>query len=144
MKGFEFLPHTADIMIKSWGRSLEEAFSEVARALFEVITDTESVTPSTEVKVEVCGYDLENLLYRWLEELLYHHDVHNMVFSKFYIEYISEGSGERQYCLHGKALGEEFNRDKHESRTVVKAITYHQMRIWRENNLYYLTVVVDI
>lgn len=144
MKGFEFLPHTADIMIKSWGGSLEEAFSEAAKALFEIITDTKRVTPSTKIEIEICGYDLENLLYKWLEELLYHHDAHNMVFSEFYIEYINETDNEKQYCLHGKALGEKFDRDKHESRTVVKAITYHQMKIWRENNLYYLTVVVDI
>ncbi|MCS7111620.1 MAG: archease [Ignisphaera sp.] len=145
-RGFKFLPHTADVMIKSWGNSLEEAFSTAAKALFEIITDTNSVAPSSEVDLKVCGYDLENLLYRWLEELLYYHDSRNMVFSKFQVEYIKEerSSDERQYCLYGRALGEEFNKDKHESRTVVKAITYHQMKIWMENNLYYLTVVVDI
>lgn len=144
--GFRFLPHTADVMIESWGSSLEEAFGEAAKALFEVITDTNSVAPSIEVDLRVCGYDLENLLYKWLEELLYYHDTKNMVFSRFYLEYIrEEGSGsERQYCLYGRALGEEFNRDKHEPRTVVKAVTYHQMKIWREDDLYHLTVVVDI
>ncbi|MEM0227173.1 MAG: archease [Ignisphaera sp.] len=145
-RGYEFLPHTADIMIKSWGKSLEEAFSEVAKALFEIITDTSSIAPSMEINLEVCGHDLENLLYRWLEELLYYHDAQNMIFGQFHIECVKEivTNNERQYCLYGKALGEKFDKDKHESRTVVKAITYHQMRIWIENNLYYLTVVVDI
>lgn len=145
-RGYEFLPHTADIMIKSWGKSLEEAFSEVAKALFEIITDTGSVAPSMEINLEVCGHDLENLLYRWLEELLYYHDAQNIVFGQFHIDCVKEViiNNERQYCLYGKALGEKFDKNKHESRTVVKAVTYHQMRIWIENNLYYLTVVVDI
>jgi SHS2 domain-containing protein len=40
--------------------------------------------------------------------------------------------------------GEEFQRGKHEPRTVVKAITYHEMRIWSEGEKLYATFVVDI
>jgi SHS2 domain-containing protein len=146
VKGYDFLPHTADIMIKSWGKSLEEAFVEAGKALFEIITDISKINPSIEINIKVCGYDLENLLYKWLEELLYYHDAQNLVFNIFQIMSIEENitDNEKQYCLYGKVLGEPFDRNRHESRTIVKAITYHQMKIWRECNLYYLTVVVDI
>ena len=145
-KGFEFLDHTADVLIKAWGRSIEEAFEEAAKAMFEVITDTSRVEPKTRVEISVCGYDLENLLYKWLEELLYHHDSKNLVFSNFKVVRISEETkeGEKMVCLEGYAQGEEFNREKHEPRTVVKAVTYNEMRIWRRDNKWYLTFVVDI
>ncbi|MFX1448380.1 MAG: archease, partial [Promethearchaeota archaeon] len=31
--GFEFREHTADIQVRSWGESLEEAFSQTAYSL---------------------------------------------------------------------------------------------------------------
>ncbi len=40
---FEFFEHTADIGIRAWGDSLEEAFENSALAVFEVITDTSKV-----------------------------------------------------------------------------------------------------
>lgn len=140
---FAFLEHTADVMVKAWGKTLEEALKAAAKAMFEVITDTSRVRPLVEVKVEVCGTDLENLLYRWLEELLYHHDTSNMVFSSFNVSPLY--SNERgEVCISGSAAGEPFDRGLHEPRTVVKAVTYHNMRVWREGELYYVTFVLDI
>ncbi|MEM4115299.1 MAG: archease, partial [Saccharolobus sp.] len=37
---FEFFDHTADIGIRAYGRSLEEAFANAALAVFEIMTDT--------------------------------------------------------------------------------------------------------
>ena len=144
--GFEHLGHTADVLIKAWGKSLEEAFEYAAKGMFEVITDTSKVEPRISVAIHVCGYDLENALYRWLEELLYYHDSRNLVFGRFKVSRIYEEvvNGEKQVCVDGVAEGEEFQHGKHEPRTVVKAVTYHEMRIWREGGNWYITFVVDI
>ena len=145
-RGFRFGPHTADVVIEAWGPSLEAVFEEMARAMFEVMTDTSRVEPRTRVDVEVCGIDLENLLYRWLEELLYHHDTKNLVFSRFEVRKIYERSEgeEKEVCLEGSAWGEEFDPSKHEPRTVVKAVTYAQMRIAREDGRWVASTVLDI
>ncbi len=145
-RGFRFGEHTADVLIEGWGRTLEELFEEMAKAMFEVMTDTKRVEPRIKIHVEVCGFDLENLLYRWLEELLYHHDSKNLVFSKFEVKKIFEKSvdGEKEVCLEADAWGEEFDRSRHEPRTVVKAVTYAQMRIWREGDVWRATTVLDI
>ncbi len=145
-RGFRFGEHTADVLIEAWAPTLEGLFEEMAKAMFEVMTDTSRVEPKQEVRVEVCGFDLENLLYRWLEELLYHHDSKNLVFSKFEVRKIFEkpSDGEKEICLEASAWGEEFNREKHEPRTVVKAVTYAQMRIWRDGDLWRASTVLDI
>ncbi|MEL9940205.1 MAG: archease [Ignisphaera sp.] len=144
-RGYEFMSHTADVLIKVWGESVEAVFEEAAKAMFEVITDTTKVEPRETIPVTVCGYDMENLLYRWLEEMLYHHDSKNLVFGEFKVLKMYEKSGEEKIiCLEGYAKGEEFQHGKHEPRTVVKAVTYNEMRIWRENSRWYATFVVDI
>ncbi|RLG85755.1 MAG: archease [Thermoprotei archaeon] len=142
-KGFRFLEHTADVLVEVWAPKLEELFEEAARAMFEIITDTSKVDPSLCREVETEGFDLENSLYRWLEELLIIHDSENLVFGKFRVHKF-EKLGEDRYVIRGEACGEPFNIDKHEPRTVVKAVTYAQMQIRKENSLWKATIVFDI
>ena len=141
-KPFRFEEHTADVLIEAYGRTLEEAFSNAARAVFEVITDTSKVEPRECRKVEIEGFDLENTLYKWLEEFLVYFDSEGLVFSKFEVEKIERvGEG---YRVVGMGCGEPFNPEKHEHRTIVKAITYAQMSIERTNGPWKVKFVVDI
>lgn len=145
-KPFEFLEHTADVLVRAYGKTIEEALSSIAKGMFEIMTDTETIEPRITVEIHVCGFDLENLVYRWLEELLYHHDAFNYVFGKFKVISISEKvvDNEKMLCLTAYAYGEEFDRAKHEPRTVVKAVTYHQMRVERVDDGWVMEVVFDI
>ncbi len=138
-KGFEFFEHTADVGIRAYGDTLEEAFEEAARGVFEVMTDTSKVEPIYCVDINVFGYDLENLLYKWIEELLYYYDSELLLFSKFDIKI-----DEENVTLTGRACGEKFDPNKHEKRTVVKAMTYHMMEIRKTEKGYEVQFVVDI
>jgi len=66
-KGYEFLEHTADIYIAAYGRNLEEAFANAARAMFDSMTDLEKIEPKERRDIVVEGMDLEQLLYNWLQ-----------------------------------------------------------------------------
>lgn len=138
-KKYEFFDHTADIGIKAYGRDLNEAFENAALAVFEVMTDTSKVEPKESRELEIDGMDLENLLYRWIESLLVYYDSELLLFGKFKVKIDLEN-----LRLNAIAWGEKFNPDKHERRTVVKAMTYHEMSIVKTNNGYELTFVVDI
>lgn len=138
-KKYEFFDHTADIGIKAYGRDLNEAFENAALAVFEVMTDTSKVEPKESREIEIDGMDLENLLYRWIESLLVYYDSELLLFGKFKVKIDLEN-----LRLNAIAWGEKFNPDKHERRTVVKAMTYHEMSILKTNNGYELTFVVDI
>ena len=140
--GFRHLPHTADVLIEAWGKSLEEAFEYAALAVFEVMTDVSRVKPKEERKVEAEGFDLESLLYDWIEELLFLFDSEGLLLSKFKVQKVTERKGE--YELLATVWGERYDPQRHESRTVVKAMTYHLMKIEIKPGSVKLRFVVDI
>ncbi|MCE4624261.1 MAG: archease [Desulfurococcales archaeon] len=140
--GYEHMEHTADELVVGRGRTLEEAFEMAAIGVYEVMTDTAKVRPERRVDIEVEGMDLENLLYRWIEELLIATDAEGLVFSIAKVCRIDEtGDG---YKLVGSAWGEPFDPERHEHRTIVKAMTYAQMEIKREDSCWRVQFVVDI
>lgn len=139
-KKFEFFDVTADAGYKAYGNTLEEAFENAALAMFEVMTDTDSIKPEIERKIYVESEDEYALLYDWLSEFLVILDSEFLVFSKFKVNI--EKNGE-EYILNGTAWGEEFNPKKHESRAEVKAVTYHLMDI-KKNEDYMVQVILDI
>lgn len=44
-KKFEFFDVTADVGIRAYGKTLEDAFENAALAMFEVMTDTSRINP---------------------------------------------------------------------------------------------------
>ncbi|MEM1509082.1 MAG: archease [Thermofilaceae archaeon] len=140
--GFKHLSHTADVLIEAWGDSIEEAFEYAALGVFEVMTNTSLVKPEEEKRIEVEGGDLESLLYNWIEKLLILFDTEQILFSKFKVEKIEKK--EEIFKLYGIAAGEQYSGEKHESRTLVKAVTYHLMEISSKNSKVVVRFVVDI
>jgi len=126
MRTWEHYEHTADIGIRGYGSTLEEAFEAVALALFDVMVDVRKVENKDCREVEVEGEDLMALLYNFLEELLVLHDMEGLVFGDVKVE-IEETEG--GYRLRAKACGEPLDCEKHEPKEEVKAITYHDMEI---------------
>lgn len=142
-KKFAFEEHTADVVILAHGNSLEEAFANVGYALVEIMTNPDAIEPKKEVTVEVIGFDMENLLYRWVEEFLFLFDSQQFIPKEILVESIlANQSGE--YVLKAKLRGETYNPNKHESRTHIKAPTYSLIGIWKENDTYKVRITVDI
>jgi SHS2 domain-containing protein len=139
---FEFLEHTADILIAAHGQNLEEAFENAALAMFEVMTDTTKVNPSHEESVEVEAEDEYALLYSWLEALLVKFEVNGMLCSKFKISSLEEN--EEGFKLKATVWGERFNAEKHPQKVAVKAVTYHRMEIIKEIDKVTLEFILDI
>ena len=137
MKGFEYFEVTADIGFKAYGKTLNEAFENAGLAIFNIISDTDGITPSHEISFELTSEDDVSLLYDYLEELLFYHEVEFMLFSEFHVE-IDEN-------LHLKATirGEAIDWDRHERKTEIKAITFHQMDVKR-NDCVELQAIVDL
>jgi SHS2 domain-containing protein len=139
---FEFLEHTADILIAAHGQNLQEAFENAALAMFNVMTDTTKVNPAQEDKVEVTAEDEYALLYSWLEALLVKFEVNGMLYSKFQITSLQDDSEE--FKLKATIWGEKFNAEKHPQKVAVKAVTYHRMEIIKENENVTLEFILDI
>jgi SHS2 domain-containing protein len=140
MKPFEFVDlTTADVAFIAYGKDLNELFANAALAMFEVMIDTKKVERKIEEMVSIDGYDLESLMFNWLNELLYISDSKNLAFSYFDVKIDASNFKLKAICK-----GEEIDPKKHETRTVVKAATYHQMKIWKENETWKAQVILDI
>ena len=139
---FEFLEHTADVYIAAHGATMEEALGNAALAMFEVMTDTEKVSPSHRDVVEVEEEDEYALLYSWLEALLVKFEVNHTLYSKFEVTNFKETKD--GFKLKASVWGEKFNPEKHPQKVAVKAATYHQMEIIKEKDAVTLMFILDI
>ncbi|MGC8812378.1 MAG: archease [Candidatus Aenigmatarchaeota archaeon] len=137
---FKFLDiTTADVAFEAYGKNLNELFANSALAMFEVMINTKQVETKVEREVEVDGNDLQSLLFNWLNKLLVFVDAENLAFSEFNVEI-----DEKNLKLKARCKGEVINREKHETRTHVKAATYHKMKIEKIENKWKAQVILDI
>jgi len=139
---FEFLEHTADVLISAHGASLEQAFENAALAMFEVMTDTKKINTIEKDTVEVEAEDEYALLYSWLEALLVKFEVNGMLCSKFEILGLEDNS--EGFKLKANVWGEKFNAEKHPQKVAVKAVTYHRMEIIKEHDKVTVEFILDI
>ena len=141
--GFEFREHTADVQVRSWGPSLEEAFSQTAYSLMTTITpNLKKIAVKVERKITVEAEDIEALLFDFLSEFLYIFDVDELIFNQIYVRQIEKLND--KYKLFATLKGEKFDLTKHEIGTEVKAITYSFMNIEKKHESTVIDIVFDI
>ncbi|XP_077989840.1 protein archease-like [Glandiceps talaboti] len=126
LAGYEYLDHTADVQLHSYGRTLEESFEMMVQAMFGYMTDIETVEMTDTESVEAEGSDMLSLLFHLMDEFLY-------VFSAepFFIARevkILEFDREN-FKIKAEGYGETFDLKKHPQGTEVKAITYSNMQV---------------
>jgi SHS2 domain-containing protein len=137
-RGHETFEHEADIGIRGYGESLEEAFAEAARAMFAIMAgDLEGVPAKSGVAVEASGYDLESLFVAFLNELLAKADLEGVAFSGFDIAV----SGLE---LSGTAYGAEIDYRSEDRGVEVKGATYSQVRVEQKGGIWTAQCVVDV
>ncbi len=137
----QLFEHKADIGVRGIGSTLEEAFAECAKAMFNAMADLEKVEANQAEKVEARADSKEQLLVEFLNHLLYLKDVKETLFSHFNL-YITGVGG--QWQLKGEALGEKANKEKHSIRGDVKAASYHQLKVAEKAGKWVAQCVVDV
>lgn len=138
MSPYVLLDHPADIGIRAHGATRAEAFAEVARGLVAIIVDPAGILESEERVIELAAADEEQLLVRWLSEVLYLYDGPGFVGSRFTVEQVSRTN------LRARITGERFDPSRHVPRLDVKAVTYHQLRITEGADGAEVVVYLDI
>jgi SHS2 domain-containing protein len=138
MKRFEILDHTADIGIIVYGEDLKALFENAGEAFFHLITDMRRVRRRVRRQIEIGKEGLERLMVDWLSELLYLHDVENLLFKEFKVESVGENG------LKAIVKGEPFQEGVHVIKTEVKAVTYHQIEVRKENGNWRAQIIFDL
>jgi SHS2 domain-containing protein len=120
---FHLLEHPSDLGIEASGKTVGEAFEQAALGLTAVIAETDSIEPLDERRVTVDAQDYENLLVKWLSEILYLYDGEDYLLKEAKVESISPTK------LVASLSGEKYEPEKHKLKMDVKAVTYHQLSI---------------
>ena len=134
MWSYKEIEHAADRAFQVRGRNQAELFTNAALALAAVqaATGDEASTAAREVKVT--GIDREALLVNWLNEILYLQEKYRETYSRFEVLSISEQ--QLRARLHGVPLVTV--------RTLIKAVTFHQLEVKQTDWGWEATVVVDV
>ncbi len=121
---YEIIDHTADIGIRVQGGSMEEVFLQAAEAMFDLmIGQKRPLIPAIEVPIRVEAATPDELLVRWLSELLFLFESRRLVLTRFWIDRI-DGS-----ALEGAAKGLKFDETRHTRKLLLKAVTYHGLKL---------------
>ena len=135
---YDYFEHQADMGIEGRGSTLEEAFSQAARALFDLMLEIDQVRPLEEISIHCQAHDQEELLVEWLNGLLAQADLEGMALGKFRVDRLGPNE------LEGRAWGESFDAQRHHPRTEVKAATYAMLFVGQERDEQVVRCVVDL
>ncbi len=137
-KGWEHYEHTADMGIRGFGATKEEAFEQAALAMIAVTVDPKSIRQNEAVEISCEEEDAELLFAAYLNKIIYEMATRNMLFSKFEV-HIEDGK------LKAKMWGEKIDHERHKPTVEIKGATYSGLKVSQDKNGTWIAqCVVDI
>jgi SHS2 domain-containing protein len=145
--GFEFVEGaTSDLSFVARGPSLEAVFSAAAEALLAAtLEDPESLRDELERSLVLEEPELDLLLLRFLNELVYLRDAEELLLRPRHLR-VSGGAleGAEGVRLEAELVGERIDRARHRFGCEVKAATAHRLRVSRAGGGWEATVTLDV
>jgi len=105
MKRFEFAEHTADIIVRGYGSTLEEAFAATAEGMFALMTDRSPVALDRQILLVVESIDREALLITFLSKLILTFEIDGLVLGDLSVQF------DGPCALRAVGRGEKFDRE---------------------------------
>ena len=105
------------------------------------MVDLKTVSPRKKKKIKLKAESIDELLYHFLDELIFLKDKDQLLFSAFTLT-IQYTAG--TYKLNGEARGEKLNPKKHSLGSDVKAVTKHLFEVKQEGKMWKAKVLLDI
>ncbi len=135
---YSFFDHAADVGIRVSAPTVETLFTAAGRALMEWIGPAPAGAPRPFAEVVVEGPDREELLVRWLQELLslfhlehaYFLDADPVEIGATFLRAVPCG------CLWSESSSAEFQE--------VKAVTYHRIEVTENRGEWQAVFILDI
>ncbi len=137
-KHCETFDHTADIGLSARADTLGELFEALGEGLSDVICSREYVGSSEKRTVEARAEDVEAMAVDFLSAVRSVIDTDRFLVNTVSVVEIDENS------VRAELVGESYDPRRHELKTEVKGITYHQLRIARDSDIWIGRVILDI
>jgi SHS2 domain-containing protein len=135
---YEYIEHTGDLGFKAYGSTREALFSHAAMAFFEALVCLETVQEKEERPIKVEAAALDDLMVCWLSELLFLFDTETLLLKRFEITHMKDCT------LKATVSGELMDPARHEIKTGIKAVTYHQLYVRKRAGIWEAQVILDI
>jgi SHS2 domain-containing protein len=132
------IDHTADLGINVYGSTQADLFSHAALALVGFITDVEKVAERWEKTLAMEGADATDLFINFLREILYLINGEGFLFRSISLDITSSGQ------LQALMKGEYVDHQRHEIKTEIKAVTYHQAFVKQTDGGWQGRVIFDV
>ncbi|MBI5804096.1 archease [Candidatus Pacearchaeota archaeon] len=134
---YKFIPHTADIKFRAFGKNLNEAFGNSALAFSNFVSKGQKINLKKSRSVNLSGTDKESLFYNFLEEMIYLVDAENFILGKADVKINKEGK---------KAKANFFGDDSANYKGLehVKAATYSEMIVKKDKDKCVVQCVLDV
>jgi len=136
---YKFLDHATDAIIEVTAKDIKEAFTVAADAEINLTLDQDKVEEKDQKEFSAQGKDLYYLLFSWLEEIPF-----LLITEGFAIKRIEFDIEKKEgYRIYAKAYGEPLDFKKHNFKVEIKAPTFHDMEI-KKNNQVYMRFLLDL
>jgi SHS2 domain-containing protein len=135
---YELIDISGDVGIRAFGRDCAEAWVNSGIGMYGLITDLEKIEGNKILDIEVSSETAEGLLVKYLNELIFHFDTYNFIGNRIDIIKFTEGS------VIARVHGEEFDPRRHEQRLLLKAATYHNVKVGKSRDRCEVEVIFDI
>jgi len=123
--GYRFVDDVAiaDVSFEADGETLEELFESCGKALTNsMIRNPRSIRPEKQVKLSIEAGSTEQLLYEFLDDLIFYKDAEQILFSRYEIKI-------NVNRLTAVLSGEQMDPERHELIIDVKAVSWHMFRV---------------
>ncbi len=141
---YEFLEDIAiaDIAFQAWGKTLEELFITAGDATINAMIDNlEAIELKDTRTFRLENDELDMLLFNFLQEFVYYKDSELLLLRAQQVQIEEKNS---EYHLTAVTQGERLDRDRHEERVDVKAITLHRFQLEKTDDGWTAMVILDI
>lgn len=135
---FAPIDHTADVGYRLFAPNLAELFAVGGCALFDAMTELDSIQLQFEREIEVAADDVEALFVAWLAELNFYCITKFELYAEFKIAEISPTA------LRATVRGEKIDPARHVIQTEIKAVTYHELYVREMPNGWEAQVIFDV
>jgi SHS2 domain-containing protein len=133
---------TSDLTFVARGSSLEELFAAAAAALLSVTLEQPDALRAVERRsIRLAEPDLELLLLRFLNELIYLRDAERLLLRAARLQI---RSGPQGAVLEGELEGERIQHGRHALAADVKAATAHALRVSRDPHGWSARATLDV
>ena len=133
---YKYIDHTADLGIRVYGKTLDDLFINIGKAIFETQISGR-VAIKKKITIELSSESIEDLFIDWCRELLYHFSVHGFIPQKYQVSI-------RDTSLTAQLTGDIFDQNQHTVRMEIKNPTYHNFSLKKTRARYRATIIFDV